>query len=143
MKKAELLAEQARLFSIANDLARKHWGVDYTGTLALVNRPWRRRFACFRFSRHDDSIREIRMSAHENAARPEEDVIGSLLHELVHWRLLSLGLPYNDTDYEFIAECLRVDAPISQARSAQEAYRRFKQRQAFEERTGRKFDEAV
>ncbi|WP_338532630.1 hypothetical protein RBB83_17475 [Paenibacillus peoriae] len=142
MKKAELLAEQARLLSIANELARKHWGVDYTGTLVLVNRPWRRILACFRFN-NATGLREIRMSAHENAARPEEDVIGSLLHELVHWRLLSLGLPYNDTDYEFISECLRVDAPISQARSAQEAYLRFKQRQTFEERTGRKFDEAV
>ncbi|WP_263560522.1 hypothetical protein [Paenibacillus polymyxa] len=142
MRKAELLAEQARLFSIANDLARKHWGVDYTGTLVLVNRPWRRILACFRFN-NATGLQEIRMSAHENAARSEEDVIGSLLHELVHWRLLSLGLPYNDTDYEFISECLRVDAPISQARSAQEAYRRFKQRQAFEERTGHKFDKAV
>ncbi|UMR34012.1 hypothetical protein MJ749_15050 [Paenibacillus polymyxa] len=44
---------------------------------------------------------------------------------------------------KFISECLRIDAPISHVRSAQEAYRRFKQRQAFEERTGRKVDEAV
>ncbi|MFK4304290.1 hypothetical protein ABH892_004430 [Paenibacillus sp. RC254] len=143
MKKAELLAEQARLFSIANELARKHWGVDYTGTLVLVNRPWRNRWACFRSTTEDDSLREVRMSAVVNASRSEEAVIGSLLHELVHWRLCTSGLPYSDTDYGFIAECLRVGAPISRARSAQEAYQRFKQRQAFEERAGCKFDEAV
>ncbi|KOS00439.1 hypothetical protein [Paenibacillus polymyxa] len=135
MKKAELLAEQARLFSIANDLARKHWGVDYTGTLVLVNRPWRRRFACFRFSRHDDSVREIRMSAHENAASTEEEVRDALLHELVHWRLHMLGLPARDTDEEFIAECIRVGAMLSEAGNAQKALQLYTQK--------RKFDEAV
>lgn len=134
MKKAELLAEQARLFSIANDLARKHWGVDYTGTLVLVNRPWRRMWACFRYN-DETGLQEIRMSAHENAARAEEDVLDSLLHELVHWRLHTLGLPARDTDDEFITECLRVGAALSHATSAQEAYLSYVQK--------RKFDEAV
>ncbi|WP_262384562.1 hypothetical protein [Paenibacillus terrae] len=83
------------------------------------------------------------MSVVVNASRSEEAVLGSLLHELVHWRLCTLGLPYDDVAYVFISECLRVGAPISHARSAREAYQRFKQRRAFEERTGRKFDEAV
>lgn len=145
MKRAEILAEQTRLLALANELARKHWGVDYTGTLRLVNREWTCCNAKFRHKRDrtDTSLQEIVMSAQTNARRGAEDVAGSLLHELAHWRLYTEGRPCSDMDYEFIAECLRVGAPISGARTAQDAYKRYQQIRAFEERTGRKFDEAV
>lgn len=137
MKKAELLAEQNRLTEIANTLSLKHWGVNYTGTLVLVNREWRCYYAKFRHrrDRNDMSLQEIRMSAITNARRSKAEVAGSLLHELVHWRLYNTGRPFCDEDYEFIAECLRVGAPISGARSAQEAYRRYLNVRAFEERS--------
>lgn len=125
MTRAELLAEQSRLLALANELAQRHWGVDYTGTLRLVNRHWRRQWAYFQYKRKGEPVQDIVMSAPTNAERSEEDVVGSLLHELVHWRLHTLGHPASDTDKEFIAECLRVGAPISGATDAQKAYRRY------------------
>lgn len=62
----ELRAEQARLLALANELARRHWGVDYTGTLRLTARNWTRRGACFAWAL-DLSRQEIRMSTTVNA----------------------------------------------------------------------------
>lgn len=126
MKRAELLTEQSRLLALANELARKHWGVDYTGTLTLTNRYWRRMDAAFSFN-SQTGRQEIRMSAPVNAEYGEEDTQGNLLHELVHWRLYTQGVPFGDETTEFIAECLRVGAPISGAPSAKKAYERYLQ----------------
>ncbi|GAA0840677.1 hypothetical protein [Brevibacillus reuszeri] len=140
MKKSELIAEQERLMTIANELARKHWGIDYAGTLTLVDRPWRAYNGRY-FWRADHSRQEIRMSVRRNAERTPEDVERTLLHELVHWRLQTTGIPHRDTDYEFIAECLRVGASISKARAAQDAYKRYMTIRVFEQQTGRKYEE--
>lgn len=123
MKKAELLAEQTRLHSLANELARKHWGVAYTGNITLVNYKWR---ACLGI--YDSSCCTIRMSAQTNAEYSEEEITDTLLHELVHWWLHSLGEPFCDEDEEFIAECLRVGASLSNAPSAVRAYERYVRR---------------
>lgn len=124
MKKAELLAEQTRLDSLANVLARKHWGVDYTGTIELVNRKWR---ACL--GMYVPTRCAIRMSAQTNAEYTYEEIADTLLHELVHWRLHTLGEPFCDENDEFIAECLRVGATLSNAPSAVRAYERYAKRQ--------------
>lgn len=126
MKKSELLAEQSRLLALANEMARRHWDVDYTGTLTLTNRYWRRMDAAFAFN-SETGRQEIRMSAPVNAEYGEEATYGNLLHELVHWRLYTQGLPFSDEADEFIAECLRVGAPISGATSARKAYERYLQ----------------
>ncbi|WP_342439278.1 hypothetical protein NSS79_10395 [Paenibacillus sp. FSL L8-0436] len=68
------------------------------------------------------------MSTTVNAEIGAAAAEGNLLHELVHWRLNTLGLPFDDTDSEFIAECIRVGAPISQDRRAQAAYQRYMRR---------------
>jgi SprT-like protein len=127
MTKAELLAEQSRLLALANELARRHWGVDYTGSLRLVSREWTCYNAKYRYKRDrtDMSLQEIVMSVRTNARRGAASVAGSLLHELVHWRLHTSGLPCSDENDEFIVECLRVGAPISGAASAQKAYQRY------------------
>lgn len=124
MKKAELLAEQERLLKRANELAQLHWGVDYTGTLRLLTRKWARRQASFAFM-SDGSVQEIRMSAPTNALLSAEEIEGNLLHELVHWRLWSIGAPFDDDDREFVAEAIRVGAAISHAKRAREAYERY------------------
>ncbi|MFW5434289.1 SprT-like domain-containing protein [Paenibacillus apiarius] len=121
-------------------MCRKHWGVDYTGTIELVNREWSSMNGCFIHSR-EEGIQKIRMSTKVNTRRPREDVIGTLLHELTHWRLWTQKIPHRDINYEFIAECIRVGAPISRARSAQEAYKRYLCIRKFEERADKKFDE--
>lgn len=136
MKKAELLAEQSRLLALANEISRKHWGVDYTGTFELVNRYWRSYLGQFHH-RPDKSVQHIRMSAVTNAERTPEEVERTLTHELVHWRLFTLDQPYRDDDDEFIAECLRVGASLSKTRIAQEAYRTYMQKREYEARTGR------
>lgn len=122
MKPAELRAEQSRLLTLANELARRHWGVEYTGTIRLTRRYWSRMEACYAWS-HDLSRQEIRMSTAGNVEVGPDATEANLLHELVHWRLHTLGVPFDDVDDEFIAECLRVGAPISEGRREQVAYR--------------------
>lgn len=124
MKKEELLAEQARLLKRANELAQLHWGVEYTGTLRLLTRKWARRQASFAY-RTDGSVQEIRMSAPTNAFLSAEQIEGNLLHELVHWRLWSQGLPAGDEEPEFVAEALRVGASFSHTEKAQKAYEKY------------------
>lgn len=124
MKRAELLAEQERLLQRAKELAQEHWGVEYTGTFRLLTYRWARRQAAFAF-RTDGSVQEIRMSAPRNASLTPEEVEGNLLHELVHWRLWSLGLPCGDEEPEFVAEALRVGASFSQTEKAQKAYEKY------------------
>ncbi|CAM2955958.1 hypothetical protein PASE110613_09440 [Paenibacillus sediminis] len=124
MKKSELETERLRLLSLANDLAREHWDVDYTGTLVLRDYEWRHQWAAFAWS--NDGIKvEIRMSAPTNVKLGPELTRGNLLHELVHWRLWSQGVPCDDRDETFIAECLRVGAPLSHDRYAQKAYEEY------------------
>lgn len=115
------------LYVAANELARKHWGVDYTGTIELVRYMWLRWNGQFQYNRKNQEVQTIRMSAPKNAERTREWVLGILLHELVHWRLYTTGQPYRDCDNEFIAECLRVGAPISGAKKAREAFEVFQQ----------------
>jgi len=124
VKKTELLAEQARLHALANELARKHWGVDYTGTIKLTRRFWRNQQAAYVFN-DSTGLREIRMSTTVNATLTPDSVEGNLLHELVHWRLQTQGIPCGDTSPAFIAEIIRVGAPVSQDRYAQAAYRQY------------------
>lgn len=128
------------LYVIANEMCREHWGVDYTGTIELVKRDWSCMNACF-ISNRSEGTQKIRMSTKVNARRDREAVLGTLLHELVHWRLWTQEVPHSDVDYKFIAECIRVGAPISKTRSAQDAYKRYLLIRRFEERTGKKFDE--
>ncbi|MDQ0168701.1 hypothetical protein [Paenibacillus tundrae] len=125
MKKVELLAEQERLLKRANELAQLHWGVDYTGTLRLLRYRWKQTQALFMFSRSDTSLQEIRMSAPTNADLTPEEIEANLLHELVHWRLWSQGLPAGDEEREFVAEAIRVGASISHAKRAREAYEKY------------------
>ncbi|MFS0841239.1 hypothetical protein [Paenibacillus sp. 1P03SA] len=111
------------LLAAANELCRKHWGVDYTGDIELVNRRWTRTNGQFIF--YGQSTQKIVMSRVRNAYRTREEILGTLLHELVHWRLLNLGQMGRDTDISFIRECVRVGAPISGAKNAQNAYKRY------------------
>ncbi|KIL35157.1 hypothetical protein SD71_16150 [Cohnella kolymensis] len=110
------------LYRCANELANKHWGVDYTGKIELTNRKWTNRNG--HFIARSPSTHEpiIGMSRKRNAERTEEAVKGTLLHELVHWRLYTCGIPHRDVSHEFIRECLRVGAPISKAARAQRAF---------------------
>jgi len=109
----------------ANSLCQKHWGVDYTGEIKLVNREWKRKNAHFETSLLDPNHKVIVFSKKRNAKRSKEAILKTLLHELVHWRLHCLKLPARDTDQEFIEECIRVGASISGTKSAQEAHRKF------------------
>lgn len=110
------------LYEAANKLCQQHWNCDYTDEIRLVNRRWLSYMAYFRINRHDETfIPRIVMSKKNNEIYSEEIVLGNLLHELVHWRLYKLGLPFGDEDREFVMECIRVGAPFSKATSAQKA----------------------
>lgn len=105
------------LNTIANELCRKHWGVDFTGKVVLTNRNWKRRLGCYV---PDGKL--IRMSRKANGRRTKSDVEYVLVHELVHWRLHTTGQPYDDADPEFITECLRVGAPLSPTSEVRRVY---------------------
>lgn len=113
------------LYAEANEFCRKWWGVDYTARIVIVNRRWKRRQAAFRWNRVDPNDVYIQFSRAVNAAHSREDVLGWLAHELVHWRLFTQGLPASDDAPEFVAECLRVGAPISQTQAALDAKKRY------------------
>jgi SprT-like protein len=125
----------------ANAISRKWWGVDYTGVITVVKRGWKRRGACCIIYRDGSKPFEIRFSSVNNAKWSREIVIGNLTHELVHWRLYTLGQPFYDDDSEFVAECDRVGAPLSRTKAAKDAEKRYVAIKAYEERTGRKYYE--
>lgn len=118
------------LYAAANELCRKHWGVNYTGTIRLTNAKWRRKIAGFRFENYGAST-YIVMSTVVNAELTREEVSGYLLHELVHWRLFTSTLREHgferahsvasDDSPEFVRECIRVGAPFSHTDKAQRA----------------------
>ncbi|MGG4453160.1 hypothetical protein [Brevibacillus porteri] len=109
------------LYAAANEMCRKWWETEYTGTIRLTSVNWHRREACFAHSTNGFSVQEIRMSRKVNARFTREHVLGNLLHELVHWRLFTQGIPHTDADPEFVRECIRVGAPFSLSKKAQRA----------------------
>lgn len=121
--------EQSDLEREAQRMCREHWNVEFTGAIEVKRRKWRRSRGQFLFSRKDKTYHVVRMCADMNGTRLYSDILRTLLHELVHWRLWSQGLPASDTDYEFIAECLRVGASLSDAIYAQDAYKRYEKRE--------------
>jgi hypothetical protein len=124
---SESILSLTDLYQLANEISQEHWGIDYTGIIDLTNRRWKRvdgRFSAPLLSQIHVAEPIIAFCSKRNAERTQEEVKGSLLHELVHWRLWSLGLPHRDTNKEFIAECLRVGAPISKSGKAQDALKR-------------------
>lgn len=118
------------LYSQANEMCLRHWGVEYTGTIELTNRNWKNRWAAYAWG---PSRRAVRMSRKTNARLTSETVLGNLLHELVHWRLHTLGRHFGDEDDDFIAECIRVGAPLSHAKGAQRAYKAYLAKHTFED----------
>ena len=117
------------LYQEANTLCLKHWGVPYTGKIELVNRNWRYQTACIEFRKSCPTYAKIRMSQAVNERRTKEEILSTLLHELVHWRLRMIGKPYKDEDKEFVEEALRVGASISWSKSAREALKKYGTRQ--------------
>jgi hypothetical protein len=114
------------LYQWANKLAQKYWGVDYDAIIELKNRIWKNingRFLASRNVPGADKIPSIiQMCTKRNSERTTVEVRLTLLHELVHWRLYTTGIPHRDTNNQFIAECFRVGASISKATRAQRAF---------------------
>jgi predicted SprT family Zn-dependent metalloprotease len=107
------------LYQKAEELCQRHWNVSYTGKIEITKTRWRRRLGCFL-----PVFETIRFSEWMNQKLTREEILDTLLHELVHWRLYKTGQPYLDTDATFVQECLRVGAPISGTKAAQDAARR-------------------
>lgn len=127
------------LYAAANVFCRRNWGVDYTGTIELVNRKWKKWLACFIAT--DAGI--IRMSSRVNSDLSSVRVLDNLHHELVHWWLWTLGQPFDDEDYEFVAECVRVGASLSGTKSAKAALIRYIARFSLEERFRKRHEGSV
>lgn len=107
------------LQSFAQQYARKYWNRDFDGKVELVNQDWKRQMGCYVTCR--DGRKLIRMSRVRNLRSSNEAVLGTLKHELVHWFLHTTNKNFDDESEEFVKECLRIQAPLSHAKSAQAA----------------------
>jgi predicted SprT family Zn-dependent metalloprotease len=116
--------DEQYLRKMAEYYARKYWGVKLTCPIVFVNREWKSTYAYFQCNKETRECKIV-MSHKVNERRPITDVLATLKHELAHWYLWSTGKPHDDDDEEFIRECLRIGASISQTRKAQLAYRRY------------------
>lgn len=113
------------LQTAANELCQEHWNINYTGEIKLVSQDWKWKNAHFETMKSNPDHQVIVMSKKKNKRRTRGQILGSLLHELVHWRLWSLNVPFDDTDDEFIEECINVCAPFSKTQSAQKALKQY------------------
>lgn len=111
---------ESELNGFAKEYARRFWNREFDIKVELVNRAWKRRLAVY--SVYNNGKKVIRMSKINNQKMSNEAVLGTLRHELVHWHLHTSGQDFSDDSEVFVAECIRVGAPISAARKAQEAY---------------------
>lgn len=118
---------EQQLYDLADKLSLKWWGVKYDGLIELKNRRWKNTRGQFikPLKSVNDGRPIIEMCSKRNAERTAEEVEGTLLHELVHWRLWSIGLPHRDHNKEFVLEAIRVEAPISGAKNAQLAFEKY------------------
>lgn len=103
------------LYNTANELTQKHWAINYTGKIELVNANWK----CLGAKIILDNPSIIRMSKKVNKKIGEEEIKQNLLHELVHWFLYTMGKDYDDGSKDFAVECARVGAPFSSTKKAQ------------------------
>ena len=108
---------------LAEDIARRYWGVEMTCPIVWVDREWKRMNASFRYSYNpEDDFCEIRLNHRVRERLGDSEYMAILKHELAHWYLRSTGQPNDDDDPEFIRECIRIGAPISGTKKAQRAY---------------------
>lgn len=124
MTKRDRLADEQYYCKMAEYYVRKYWGVELTCPIEFVNRDWKSMSAYFQSNKKTRECKIV-MSHIVNARRPVEDILATLKHELVHWYLWIIGKPHRDDDEEFIRECLRIGASISKTKKAQDAYRKY------------------
>jgi hypothetical protein len=116
-----------QLYQMADELSMKWWGVTYDGVIDLKNRRWKHvngRF-CAPLGSQKDIPPIIQMCVKRNAEHSDEEVERTLLHELVHWRLWSMGIPHQDSSRDFVREIERVGASVSGALKARRAYEKY------------------
>jgi hypothetical protein len=134
----------SELYAEASRLSLRWWGVEYDGSIEIVNRRWKRCRAYIQIKPVDiydySNVKNgdyrngteytIKFSRHKNSERSREEIYDTLLHELVHWRLHSTGKRYRDDSREFVEECERVGASFSGTKSAQEAVKYYSKKGA-------------
>lgn len=71
----------------------------------------------------------------------EQDLDGTLYHELVHYALFEKGLPYRDVDREFINTCNNLDVPLTRTIRIQKKVHVYKCEQGHTVSSNNKFNE--
>lgn len=107
----DLTKESLQIY--AHRLSMECWGVPFTGRIEVVQRDWKRKRGYFQY---EGSV--IKFSKQKNRRRTMEEVLKTLLHELVHWRLYVEGKPNRDDTREFVEEAMRVGASFSGTQAA-------------------------
>lgn len=107
------------LQNFAEQYSRLFWKRSFEGRVELVEKEWKNTLGSFHVYRSGQKV--IRMSRKTNLLQSDQAVLGTLKHELVHYWNYSLGKPFSDESKEFIAECMRIGAPFSDAPKAKKA----------------------
>ncbi|MGG3803140.1 SprT-like domain-containing protein [Metabacillus fastidiosus] len=115
------------LYEFARQKAKELWNREFDISIVLYKRKWRRRLAAYCVYLDGSQKPFIKMSQIVNQSRTRKEIFDILLHEMVHWHLHTTGQPFSDGDQNFVAECLKVGAPISEVQKAQKALKKFKE----------------
>lgn len=122
--KLKLIMEELTLDSLyllANQKSLEFWNRKFTGKIIIHNKKWKRLAGQYR-----PSTKTIELSNIRNNQLGVKESYDMLLHELVHWHLHTSNTPYDDTDKEFIEECLKWNIGLSYANDAKIAYKNYK-----------------
>lgn len=111
------------LIEFGKKKSRECWDRDFTCKVRFVNSYWKNQNATY-----CPEKKEISFSIYRNAQLDREYILDTMLHEMVHWHLHTTGKMYEDEDFEFIEECLRVGCSLSGDSKAQYAFMEYKQR---------------
>lgn len=92
-----------KLRKIAKDFTIKEYNVELTVPIVINNR-LSKHLGRFRSFKNGNAI-DIQLSKELLSYHSEEVIIDVLKHELTHYSLFELGLPFQDSDYTFINAC--------------------------------------
>ncbi|RXZ78093.1 hypothetical protein EBB07_28995 [Paenibacillaceae bacterium] len=109
------------LYEFGKEKSLEFWNRDFTCKITLVKTYWKDQLGVYYPDRET-----IAFSEHMNATQSKKKVLDTMLHEMVHWHLHTSGKEYDDEDFGFIEECLRVGCGLSQSSSARRAYVMYK-----------------
>jgi hypothetical protein len=116
--------EVKELYLFARQKSMELWNREFTCLIVMVKTFWKNQLGTY-----SPNKLTIHFSEYLNSAYSKEKILDTLLHEMVHWHLHTSGQKYDDEDFEFIAECIRIGCGLSLSSKAQKAFINYKEHQ--------------